>query len=67
VPPEERTWIGSEPVTNPQRTLNDCARADLSPELLRQAAQQAIRRGLVRRDEIELVSEGLKSFGGIDV
>jgi predicted transcriptional regulator of viral defense system len=67
VPPEEQTWIGAEPITNPQRTLNDCADAALSPDLLRQATQQAIRRGLVKRDEIELVSEVLKPFGGIDV
>ncbi len=47
VPPEDRGWFGAAPTTNPRQTLNDCARDGLSPELLRQAAQQAIRRGLV--------------------
>jgi hypothetical protein len=41
----ERTWFGPVPVTSVQRTLNDCAREGLSPELLRQAARQALRRG----------------------
>jgi hypothetical protein len=27
---EDRAWFSSVPVTNPRRTLNDCARAGLS-------------------------------------
>jgi hypothetical protein len=34
------------------RSLNDCAREGLSPELLRHAAQQALRRGLVTKAEL---------------
>jgi predicted transcriptional regulator of viral defense system len=34
VPPEDRTWFGAVPTTNPRRSLNDCAREGLSPELL---------------------------------
>jgi len=33
--PEDRSWFGSAPITSPRRTLNDCARDALSPELLR--------------------------------
>jgi predicted transcriptional regulator of viral defense system len=65
VPPEDRTWFGAVPTTNPRRSLNDCAREGLSPELLRQAAQQALRRGLVTKVELVEVEEALKPFGGL--
>ena len=63
--PEERAWFGAVPTTNPRRSLNDCAREDLSPDLLRQAARQAIRRGLVTKPELGDVEEALKPFGGL--
>ena len=65
VPPEDRAWFGAAPMTNPRRTLNDCARDGLSPELLRQAAQQALRRGLVTRRELPDVETALAPFGGL--
>jgi predicted transcriptional regulator of viral defense system len=65
VPPDDRTWFGAVPTTNPRRSLNDCARAGLSPELLRQAAQQALRRGLVVKAELGDVEEALEPFGGL--
>lgn len=65
VPPEDRAWVGAVPTTNPRRTLNDCARAGLSPDLLQQAAQQAIRRGLVAKAELGDVEQALAPFGGI--
>jgi len=65
VPPEDRGWFSSVPTTNPRRTLNDCARAALSADLLRQAAQQALRRGLVRKAELVDVEAALAPFGGI--
>jgi predicted transcriptional regulator of viral defense system len=65
VPPEDRAWVGAVPATNPRRTLNDCARAGLSPDLLQQAAQQALRRGLVARAELGDVEQALAPFGGI--
>ncbi len=37
----------------------------MSPDLLRQAAQQAIRRGLVTKAELGDVEEALKPFGGL--
>ena len=61
----ERSWIGSVPVTSTPRTLNDCARAGLSPDLLRQAAKQALVRGLVTKTELGDVEKVLKPFGGI--
>ena len=36
VAPEERAWFGPVPATSASRTLSDCAKSGLSPELLRQ-------------------------------
>jgi predicted transcriptional regulator of viral defense system len=65
VSPDERAWFGAVPTTDPRRSLNDCAREAMSPDLLRQAAQQAIRRGLVTKAELGDVEEALKPFGGL--
>jgi predicted transcriptional regulator of viral defense system len=65
VPAEDRTWFGAVPTTNPRRSLSDCAKDGLSPGLLRQAAQQAIRRGLVTKSELGDVEEALAPFGGL--
>jgi predicted transcriptional regulator of viral defense system len=65
VSPEERSWFGPVPATSVARTLNDCAKSGLSPELLRQAAQQALRRGLVTRNELADVQAALGPFGGL--
>ena len=62
---DDRAWFGAAPTTTPRRTLNDCARAGLSPELLRQAAQQALRRGLVTKTELGDVEKALLPFGGL--
>ncbi len=67
VPSNDRSWFGAVPTTNPRRTLNDCAHEELSPDLLRQAAQQAIRRGLVTTAEIGEVEEALRVFGGFGI
>ena len=65
VPAAERSWFGAVPATSPRRTLNDCAREGLSPELLRQAARQALRRGLVTRAELADVDAALAPLGGL--
>jgi hypothetical protein len=65
VPREDRAWFSAVPVTNPRRTLNDCARAGLSPELLGRAAQQALRRGIVTMSELGAVEAALDPFGGL--
>jgi predicted transcriptional regulator of viral defense system len=61
----DRTWFGPVPVTSVKRTLNDCARDGLSPELLRQATRQALQRGLVVRGDLGDVKAALKPFGGL--
>jgi len=65
VPPEDRAWFGAVPTTGPRRSLNDCARAGMSPDLLRQAARQAVRRGLVNQAELSEVESALTPFGGL--
>jgi predicted transcriptional regulator of viral defense system len=65
VPPEERAWFGAVPVTIPRRALNDCAREGLAPDLLRQAARQALRRGLTTAAELADVEAALAPFGGL--
>ncbi len=65
VPPKDRAWVGAVPITGPRRSLNDCGRDGLSPDLLRQAAQQALRRGLVTKAELGEVKKALKPFGGL--
>lgn len=65
VPPNERAWVGSVPTTSAARTLNDCATAGTSPEVLRQGAQQALRRGIVTLSELGAVQQALAPFGGL--
>lgn len=65
VAPDERSWFGAVPATNARRTLNDSAKGGLSPQLLRQAAQEALQRGLVTLDELGDVAASLAPFGGI--
>jgi predicted transcriptional regulator of viral defense system len=64
---DERRWFGPVPATDPTRTLNDCAQAGLPPEILRQAALDALDRGLVGRDEIAAVVTALEPWGGLNV
>lgn len=46
VPPTERAWFGGVPATAPLRTLKDCLEDHVAPELLLQAAQEGLERGL---------------------
>lgn len=65
VPPADRSWIGNLATTTVERTLHDCALAGLSPELLRQATKQALKRGLAARADLGEVRRALKPFGGL--
>ena len=65
VPNRDRAWAGPVPITSPRRTLADCARGQMPPDLLRQAAQQALRRGLVAKADLGEVEAALEPFGGL--
>ncbi len=60
----ERAWFGPVPATAPRRTLVDCARAGLSPELMEQATRQAIRRGLLAKADLAEVKRELEPHRG---
>ena len=62
---KDRAWAGSMPVTTIRRTLNDCAQSALAPDLLRQAARQALSRGLVAKSDLKEAEKALKPYGGI--
>ena len=61
----EQSWFGAVPVTDSPRTLRDCATANLPPEQLRQAALEALHRGLVTDEEVATVKDALEPFGGL--
>lgn len=47
----DRASFLAVPITTPQRTLEDCTEASVSPDLVRQAVHQARRRGLISRGD----------------
>ncbi len=63
---DERTWVNAVPTTSVRRTLTDCAVDGLAPDVLRQAARQAVRRGLVTKTDLTEVDKALKQFGGVN-
>lgn len=48
----ERAWVGPVPVTTPERTLVDCVRDHVAPDMVAQAISQAGARGLVSRERL---------------
>ena len=55
-------WSGSVPVTSPARTVNDCAVAFLQPDLVRQALEQGLARGLFPEADVEPAIRWLDSL-----
>jgi len=43
----DRTWFGSVPATSVQRTLTDCVATHLPDDIVQQAIDQAVARGLI--------------------
>ncbi len=62
IPDADRVWHGSVLVTSPARTLLDCARDAVSPELVLQAFQEGSRRGLFSAESVADVAEYLEAF-----
>jgi len=61
----ERSWFGAVPATSPSRTLEDCSQDKISPDLLRQAARDALARGLVGKRDLGEVRRALRGLGGL--
>src|SRR5512138_2141872 len=55
VPKSDRAWVGSLPVTAPLRTLADSAAGGVAPDLVQQARDQAVSRGLVTRADVAAI------------
>jgi predicted transcriptional regulator of viral defense system len=58
----DRAWAGAVQVTTPARTLNDCAMSGVSPELVQQAIEEGVDRGLFTESMVEPASEYLRTF-----
>lgn len=52
VGPEERQSVRGVIVTTPARTVNDCARANVLPDLVQQAVREGLERGLFAEAQI---------------
>ncbi|MBK8165068.1 MAG: type IV toxin-antitoxin system AbiEi family antitoxin domain-containing protein [bacterium] len=59
---QDRAWVGPVPVTGIARTLIDCAQAGVSPEIVRDAMDQVVKRGLIREDALPEVTGYLSRF-----
>jgi hypothetical protein len=59
---DERQWFGGIPATHAARTVNDCAGAAMLPDLVRQAVEQGLERGLFREAEIKPALAYLAQF-----
>ncbi|MCC6463719.1 MAG: type IV toxin-antitoxin system AbiEi family antitoxin domain-containing protein [Planctomycetes bacterium] len=59
----DQTWVDAIPVTGPRRTIADCIVADVQPDLVRQALQQAGGNGSISREEAMELRRLLKRHG----
>lgn len=58
----DRAWMDGVPMTTPARTVCDCVLEHVSPELIRQAVDQGVARGLFALEQISPALEYLESF-----
>lgn len=58
----DRSWVGPVPVSGVARTLVDCAQAGVAPEMVREAMEQAIERGMIRAGSLPEVTDYLSRF-----
>jgi len=49
---DERAWKGPLPITTPLRTIADCTAASSPTDLVKQAANQGVKRGLFTREDV---------------
>lgn len=56
-------WVGPVPVSSPVKTIEDCSEARTSPELVQQAIEQGLDRGLFRRRDVMKALRYVSSFG----
>ena len=59
---DDSTWAGAVRVTSAGRTVIDCATAQVSPDLLRQAINEGVHQGLFTVEMVEAAAEYLRDF-----
>ncbi len=59
----DRAWAGAVQLTTPARTVVDCAASGVSPELVTQAIDEGLHRGLFTEPMVAPAREYLRSFG----
>lgn len=59
---DDRVWAGATVVTSPARTVVDCALARVPPEIVRQAIEEGVDRGIFTEAMVEPAIEYLHSF-----
>ena len=59
IPDRERVFSSDVAVTSPVRTLGDCVRAHVAPDLVRQGLAQGFERGLFARDQARAIKQQL--------
>lgn len=60
--PSEITWLGPVPLTKPLRTIRDCMEKGVSPDLMEQAVDEALLRGMITGTEVQgLLSTTVRS------
>jgi hypothetical protein len=52
---DEKCWLGPVPYTSALRTLRDCIAIGVSPDLIEQAIEQSLERGLFTRAQIPVI------------
>lgn len=62
VRPKDLVGVGPVPVTAPQRTVMDCATANVQPDLVRTAIKEGLQRGLFTREMIVPAEEYIRRF-----
>jgi predicted transcriptional regulator of viral defense system len=62
----DRAWVGAVPATTAARTVNDCAAAGVSPELVEQAIDEGLHRGLFTEAMVRPAREDLRAFAAGD-
>jgi predicted transcriptional regulator of viral defense system len=60
--PSDVTWMGTVPLTTAPRTLRDCVAVHVQPELVRQAVDEGLRRGLFGEADVVEARRWLETF-----
>lgn len=58
----DRGWIGPVPVTKAYRTITDCAEDGVAPDLVRDAFEQVVHRGLISPETKSKMADWLNRF-----